>query len=218
MGPDSIAATIYQAFTLRFAREVARAAIGDRDLAERWLDRADNGFIDHITSPWRWQSHLLALWDEGDDELIGRSWDELALDSLRGAMDDLADRFGPDTDGWRWGRVHALKFQHALGGVNPLLGKIFNRTLEVGGGQETVAQVGWDPGDPFAAIWAPCSRIIAEPNAPERSRWQQFTGQSGQPGSAHYDDVQPRWVAGQTQAMTGEGPWSLLQLAPNGTS
>ena len=218
MGPDSIAATIYQAFTLRFAREVARAAIGDRDLAERWLDRADNGFIDHITSPWRWQSHLLALWDEGDDELIGRSWDELALDSLRGAMDDLADRFGPDTDGWRWGRVHALRFQHALGGVNPLLGKIFNRTLEVGGGQETVAQVGWDPGDPFAAIWAPCSRIIAEPNAPERSRWQQFTGQSGQPGSAHYDDVQPRWVAGQTQAMTGEGPWSLLQLAPNGTS
>ena len=46
MGPDSIAATIYQAFTLRLAREVARAAIGDRDLAERWLDRADNGFID----------------------------------------------------------------------------------------------------------------------------------------------------------------------------
>ena len=32
----------------------------DRDLAERWLDRADNGFIAHVTSPWRWQSHLLA--------------------------------------------------------------------------------------------------------------------------------------------------------------
>ena len=45
MSPDSVAATIYQAFTLRFGREVARAAIGDRDLAERWLDRADNGFI-----------------------------------------------------------------------------------------------------------------------------------------------------------------------------
>ena len=61
MGPESVAATIYQAFTLRFAREVAREAIGDRDLAERWLDRADNGFMRHVSSPWRWQSHLLAV-------------------------------------------------------------------------------------------------------------------------------------------------------------
>ena len=40
MDRDSVAASIYQAFTLRFARELARAVIGDRDLSERWLDRA----------------------------------------------------------------------------------------------------------------------------------------------------------------------------------
>jgi len=51
MGTESIAATIYQAFTLRLAREVTRAAIGDRDLADRWLDRADNGFIAHVPPP-----------------------------------------------------------------------------------------------------------------------------------------------------------------------
>ena len=214
MDPDSVAATIYQAFTLRFGREVARAAIGDRDLAERWLDRADNGFMAHISSPWRWQSHLLDLWEEGDEELIAGPWDVLALDSLRGAIDDLADRFGGDPAGWRWGRVHALEFPHALGAANPLLGRLLNRTLEVGGAQETVAQVGWDPNDPFAAIWAPCWRVVADPVAPERSRWQQFTGQSGHPGSPHYDDLQSRWAAGETQAMTGEGPWSLLQLTP----
>src|SRR3954453_14344670 len=72
MGPESIAATIYQAFTLRLGKEGTRGAIRDRDLAGRWRDRADNGFISHVTSPWRWQSHLLALWDEGDDYLIGR--------------------------------------------------------------------------------------------------------------------------------------------------
>ena len=49
LDPGSVAASIYQAFLLRLAREVARAAIGDRDLAERWLDRADNGFIAHVT-------------------------------------------------------------------------------------------------------------------------------------------------------------------------
>jgi penicillin amidase len=214
MSPDSIGATIYQAFTLRFAREVARAAIGDRDLAERWLDRADNGFIAHVTSPWRWQSHLLKLWEEGDGELIGRDWDELALDSLRGAMDELADRYGADPEGWRWGEVHALDFPHALGAANPLLAKVFNRTMHVGGAQETVSQVGWDPNDPFAAIWAPCWRVVADPAAPERSLWQQFTGQSGQAGSPHYDDLQDRWAAGAMQPMTGEGPWRLLVLEP----
>jgi penicillin G amidase len=214
MTPDSVAATIYQAFTLRFGREVARAAIGDRDLAERWLDRAHNGFMAHVTSPWRWQSHLLALWDEGDEELIGRPWEELALDALRGALDELATRFGPNPEGWRWGRVHALEFRHALGDANPLFGWIFNRRLEVGGAQETVAQIGWDPNDPFTAIWAPCWRIVADPVRPERSRWQQFTGQSGHPRSPHYDDLQERWLRGETQAMGGEGPWEKLELTP----
>ena len=214
MDTDSVPAAIYQAFTLRFAREVARSALGDRDLAERWLDRADNGFIDHVTSPWRWQAHLLRLWREGDTELVGRPWDELALDALRGALDDLGAELGPDQDSWRWGRLHRLDFPHALGKANPVLGRMFNRTLEVGGGQETVAQVGWNASDPFRAIWAPCWRMVADPRNPDSARWQQFTGQSGHAGSAHYDDLQPRWKEGLMQSMAGEGPWQTLRLEP----
>ena len=88
-------------------------------------------------------------------------------------------------------------------------------TLEVGGAQETVAQVGWDPNDPFQAIWAPCWRMVADPQRPERSRWQAFTGQSGNPASTHYDDLQPDWVRGATQPMAGEGPWAALTLEPD---
>ncbi len=214
MAPDSIAATIYQAFTLQLGRAVVRGAIRDRDLAERWLDRAHNGFMAHVTTPWRWQSHLLDLWDEGDPELVGQDWQELATDALRAALDDLEARFGPDQERWRWGRVHPLEFPHPLGEASPVLARIFNRTLEVGGAQETVAQVGWDPNDPFKAIWAPCWRMVADPQRPERSRWQQFTGQSGHPASPHYDDLQPRWLEGQMQPMAGEGPWRTLELEP----
>jgi penicillin G amidase len=214
MDRDSVAASIYQAFTLRFARELARAVIGDRDLAERWLDRAHNGFMAHVSSPWRWQAHMLALWDEGDEGLIGRSWDGLALDSLRGALTDLARRFGDDPEGWRWGVVHELRFPHALGAANPALGWLLDRSLQVGGGQETVCQVGWDPNDPYEAIWAPCWRMVADLSDPEGSRWQQFTGNSGHPGSPHYDDLQPRWRDGLTQPSAGEGPWQVLRLEP----
>ena len=127
LDPDTVAGTIYQAFILRLAREVARAAIGDRDLCERWLDRADNGFSPHITSPWRWHSHLMGLWEEADDELIGRPWEGLVIEALAGALDDLTDRFGPDPGGWRWGDVHEMEFPHALGQANPLLNRILNR-------------------------------------------------------------------------------------------
>jgi penicillin amidase len=214
LGPDSIAATIYQAFLLRLAREVARAAIGDRDLCERWLDRADNGFTPHVTSPWRWHSHLMGLWEEGDEVLIGRPWDELALEALSGALDDLTDRFGPDPEGWRWGQVHEMEFPHPLGEANPLLRRLLNRSLRAGGAQETVSQIAYDPNDPYRAVWAPSWRMVAAPAAPERSRWQMFTGQSGHPASRHYDDLQEDWLHGRTQPMAGEGPWRELDLVP----
>ncbi len=214
LDPDSIAGTIYQAFLLRLAREVARAAIGDRDLAERWLDRADNGFTAHVTSPWRWHSHLMDLWEEGDEGLIGRPWEGLVLESLEGALDDLSDRFGPDPQGWRWGHVHEMEFPHPLGEANPVLRRLLNRRLRAGGAQETVSQIAYDPNDPYRAVWAPSWRMVAEPTAPERSRWQMFTGQSGHPGSPHYDDLQPDWLDGRTQPMSGEGPWSELELLP----
>src|SRR5829696_1544454 len=217
LGPETVAGTIYQAFLLRFAREVARAALGDRDLAERWLHRADNGFTAHVTSPWRWHSHLMALWEDGDEELIGRPWDELALESLGGALDDLSDRFGPNPERWRWGRVHEMEFPHPLGEANPLLRRLLNRRLRAGGAQETVSQIAYDPNDPYKAVWAPSWRMVADPSAPERSRWQMFTGQSGHPASPHYDDLQADWLEGRTQSMAGEGPWSELELLPPGS-
>jgi penicillin G amidase len=215
LGPRTVAGTIYQAFLLRLAREFTRAAIGDRDLAERYLDRADNGFIAHVTSPWRWYAHLLELWEEADEELIGGSWDELVLEALRGALDDLEERFGPDPEGWRWGHVHALEFPHALGAGHPVAEWVFNRTLHPGGAQETVAQVAYNPNNPYHAIWAPSWRMVADPRAPERSQWQAFTGQSGHAWSRHYDDLQPRWEAGNMQPMTGEGPFETLVLTPH---
>jgi penicillin G amidase len=214
LDPDTIAGTIYQAFLLRLAREVARAAIGDRDLSERWLDRADNGFTPHTTSPWRWHSHLMRLWEEADEELIGRPWDELVLEALAGALDDLEERFGPDPEAWRWGQVHEMEFPHPLGEANPLLRRLLNRRLRAGGAQETVSQIAYDPNNPYKAVWAPSWRMVADPTDPARSRWQMFTGQSGHPASRHYDDLQADWLEGRTQPMAGEGPWQELELVP----
>ncbi len=214
MSTDSVAATIYQALTLRLARETARRAIGDRDLARHWLDGSSNPFVEHVTCPWRWQSHLLSLWDEGDEGLIGKPWPEHVLDCLRGALDDLEERFGAEPERWQWGRVHEMEFPHALGEANPVLARFFNRSVRSGGAQETVKQVAFDPNDPYKAVWAPCWRMVADVADPEGSRWQAFTGQSGQPGSRHYDDLMADWTEGRTQPMTAEGRLWELRLEP----
>jgi penicillin amidase len=105
-----------------------------------------------------------------------------------------------------------MEFPHPLGAANPLLAKLLSRRLKAGGGQETLCQVAYDPNDPYAAIWAPSWRMVADPTDPARSRWQMFTGQSGHPASPHYDDLQADWLLGRTQPMAGEGPWQELSL------
>lgn len=214
LDPQTVAGTIYQAFTLRLGREFCAAVIGDAELTHRYLDGADNGFLDHVTTPWRWQSHLLAIWKESDESLIGRPWDELVLDALSGALRDLGERYGEDPEGWRWGKVHSLRFPHLLADGAPLLDRLFSRSVEIGGGQETICQVAYNPVSPYAGIWAPSWRMVADPTDPAGARWQTFTGQSGHPASAHYDDLIPRWRDGKMQPMAGAGPWRRLVLRP----
>jgi penicillin G amidase len=195
LDPETEAGSLYQAFTVHFARLASEAAIGDAGYAERWRSKSQLGFTDMNSAPWRWQARLLELWEEGDPELIeGRDWDELALDALDAALDDLESRRDR-----RWGVVHGLRFPHPLGRGSPVLDRLLSRRVRAGGGQETVCQIGFVPhaGD-YTGTWAPSYRLLADLGDPDRSRWQHMTGQSGHPGSRHYDDLLEDWLAGRT--------------------
>ncbi len=105
LSPDSVAGTIYQAFTLAFAQTTVAAAIADPDLRARYLNRSEVGLIPVVSSPWRFQERLLELWSEGDASWFaseehpeGRSWDEVALEALADALDGLEKRFGRDQE------------------------------------------------------------------------------------------------------------------------
>src|SRR6185503_864892 len=199
LDPDTVAGTIFHAFTIVFAEAIVRAAVDDQELVERWLNKSGLSLFEVVSSPWRFQERLLTLWDEGDPAWFGgRSWDEVALEALQKALDGLEERFGRDADGWRWGRVHNVEFMHPFGQVNPVFHRIFNRSVEAGGASETVTQNGYLPTDPFKGVWGPVYRMLADLGDPSRSRWQLTTGQSGHPGSPHYDDMIDGWLHGRT--------------------
>jgi penicillin amidase len=204
MDPETVAGTIYAAFTVHFARAVAEAVIGDSAGADQWISLSRVGFTEMTSSPWRFQARLLELWDEGDAELLGgQKWDELALASLRSALAELEQRFGHDPGGWRWGRVHGLRFVHPLAdgdsAASKLLDRVLSRRVPAGGSQETVNCVGYVPhGGDYGGKWAASFRLLADVGEPERSRWQHMTGQSGHPGSRHYDDLVQDWLEGRT--------------------
>ena len=219
LDPDSASATIVQVFTVHFARGIARAVIGDDEQAERWISKSQLGFTPMTSSPWRFQARMLELWEEADAELIGgRTWDELAQEALSSALDELEERYGAEQATWTWGRVHGARFAHPMtdgdGRAPKVLERLLSRTVAVGGGQETVNAIGYVAhGGDYTGIWGPSFRLLADIGDPSRSRWQHMTGQSGQPGSPHYDDLLEGWTTGATNEF-GRPAAATLKLEP----
>lgn len=215
LDPDTVAGTIYATFTAHFARLVSEAAIGDPAGAARWRSKSLMGLTPMTSSPWRFQARLIELWDEGDEELLGgRAWDDVALEALRDALDELEARHGADPAGWTWGRVHGVRFEHPLGRGSALLDRLLSRRLPAGGGQETVCQIGFVPHDgDYTGTWAPSFRLLADLADPDRCRWQHMTGQSGHPASEHYDDLLEPWLAGRSNPVR-QPAVDRLELVP----
>jgi penicillin G amidase len=217
--PETIAGTIVHVFTVHFARAIGIAVIGDDEQAARWISKGRLGFTAMNPSPWRFQARMLELWAEGDEELIGgQSWDDLALRAFSTALDELESRYGADPKAWRWGRVHGARFPHALsegrGPIAGVLDRILSRRVPAGGAQETVNAVGYVAhGGDYTGVWAPSFRLLADVGDPTRSRWQHMTGQSGHPGSPHYDDLLDAWLAGETNEF-GQPAVATLKLEP----
>ena len=217
MGPDSIAATIYQAFTLRLRARGGAAAIGDRDLAERWLDRADNGFID--------PRHLALALAVAPARALGRRatrswsagpWDELALDSLRGALDDLERPLRRRPGGMALGRgpparvpARARRGQPAAAAdlQPPARGRRRpgDGRARSAGTRTTRSRRSGRP----AGGWSP-TRATRSARAGRRSPASRATRPARTTTTSSHAGR-----AGETQPMAGEGPWQALTLEPD---
>ena len=151
-----------------------------------------------------------------------RNRDDVMRLALRETVDYLNEELGPQMDDWAWGKLHTLTYSHLLGQVKPL-DRLFNRGPYPLGGDGTTIWLGLttlhDLSNPD--VIGPPFRFIAD-LCDLRNSWGLLApGQSGQPGSKHYDDQIQAWFNADYHPLLFDRPdverhaQSRLHLAPS---
>ncbi|HEX5417716.1 MAG TPA: penicillin acylase family protein, partial [Chloroflexota bacterium] len=197
--PDSVAASIYAVLRAQLLRRLFEQKLGP--LFGGYTGCAPTAWPAGSLYPARIGGFLITLLEQEDPAALEgtgyASWDDLKWESLRAAVADLRERLGDDLETWTWGRLHILRFDHPLGRVKPL-GRIFSRgPVPVGGDADTPHQSSSSAGGYAANGWIPTYRQIVDFGNRANSCSIHTLGQSGQPGSPHFDDFLPLWRAGR---------------------
>lgn len=135
-----------------------------------------------------------------DDKLTDAVED--CADSVADALDDalaiLGERYGDDPRGWLWGNAHKADFPHPVFRVVPGLSRLFGHRVATSGSDHSVkrgtSRISREA-TPHRHVHGAGLRVVFDLAALDRSRFVIATGQSGNPMSAHFSDMLPRWQA-----------------------
>lgn len=123
--------------------------------------------------------------------------DMILVRSLNGAAAELAEQFGGDAAGWKWGGLHRLTLGHRLGGrfdIGP---------FEADGAIDTVDNAGFGlMGENFDFGGGPSLRMTVELR-PGAVRGENVLpgGQEARTGSPHYKDQMKLWLRNEAHPM-----------------
>ncbi len=122
--------------------------------------------------------------------------DALLRETLQGAYSEAVTRQGADPTHWSWGALHKAVFRHALDGAAELAPLLDRGPVERGGDGDVVQATEYDDNS-FEQISGASYRQIFDLADWDNSVAINVPGQSGAPGSKHYDDLLPLWSAGR---------------------
>jgi penicillin G amidase len=182
MDVDEAGGALFELFFARWCRAVAGARFPDAMLD--LMGGADMGL-----------AVALLQGDAGGWFAPGRR-EEAIVSAFRSTLDALEARLGPDMSAWTWGRVHTIPLRHFLSGRGDL-GALLDRGGDpVHGSGVTVCNTGYDPN--YMAVIGANYRLIADLAADPPGLYAvDAAGASGEPGSPHYGDQLPDWLAGR---------------------
>jgi penicillin amidase len=194
---DSVAATVYHEFLLRFARNTFVDEMGQK-LAEEyladyylWLER----FMLLIKENSSW-------FDDVRTEVV-ETRDEIAVRSFKEALAALERRLGRNMADWQWGRVHQIQFPHPLSRGSRLARRFFNLgPFQFPGDGESINRGTFAFNEPYDVTMAASLRHVMDFSDLGSILAIHPTGQSGNFMSDRYDDFLDMWLNGTYATMT----------------
>lgn len=201
---DSTGATIYEMTAGLLLSKILEPLLGKHLYAIYQPNYSHSGFftflINTLTLP---KAPFFS--DAGGGNAYARR-DAVIASVLQETVKQLRTRYGSDTTQWYWGKIHKAHFSHPLSGTAPL-NLLFGVTqLERPGDNETI-NIGGDDGfnaDPpnYDQHTVSSMREIIDLANFDNSLWIITTGESGQPFSNHYNDLNSLWDQDRYQSMS----------------
>ena len=185
---DSAGALIFESFRIHLVDLTFGDELGDH-LLRRARSRLAVAIGRIITDP-------DTVWFDNVDTPQVETRDEIMLQALQEAVDELSEKLGSNMARWHWGDLHTATFANqSLGqsGVAPIEA-IFNRgPVAVDGTCCAVNATSYSLNDPYQVTAVPSQRMIVDLADFTRSLSMHSTGQSGHPFHRHYDDMIDPW-------------------------
>lgn len=205
--PDSAAAALWVEWERALMRELIAGRV-ERPLADEYLQREANVLVPALTKP-------SAAWFGTQP---AKKRDALLESALVATVGALKPALGADMATWSWGRLHTATFKHALSPTSEAAATRFNvGPFPRGGYGDTVFNTG---GSGYLQTDGATFREVMDVADWDRSIGTSAPGQSGQPGSPHFDDLAKLWAAEQyfpysfSQALVEKNAEATLVLAP----
>ncbi|HLX59424.1 MAG TPA: penicillin acylase family protein [Ktedonobacteraceae bacterium] len=197
LAPDSAGAAIYSTFFFKLERIIFGAVLGDEEVVlNSYLGIGTTILAPQNNYASRSKPLIIRLLNAHDDSWFAASviangpktWDAALNSAFYAAIEELRAKLGDNVARWQYGAIHKMSYNHPLGLVKPL-NKIFNRgPYPVGGDIDTVNMGSSLTSQPEVVLTVPSFRQIVNLADPKASLSLHHPGQSGHPGSKHYDD------------------------------
>jgi penicillin amidase len=201
---NSVGATIYEMTASLLLRKLLEPLLGTHLYSIYQMNYTDSGFFTLLINVVRSPTH--AFFHTTATDTASAQRDALIVSALHDTIQHLQTRYGSDPNQWSWGKMHQAHFVHPLSNVFPL-NFLFGKTqLERPGDDETI-NIGGDDNfnaDPahYTQQTVSSMREIIDLSNFDHSLWIITTGESGQPLSEHYNDLNPLWDQNHYQVMT----------------
>lgn len=200
LGPESHGAAIHGAFLHNFTRrtfldELGPASSEDWKAFVRLSNSSYSAPMDHLLM----RGDESPFWDDVTTEKKETKADIIAA-SLADAINTLSEKLFSDRKGWTWGKLHTYHWKSEASKLAPMLNlkqrmgigsmeKVLDRGPFPGGGDHTTLNISsYNLGQDFDTWLVPSMRMIVDFSREEPMLAINSSGQSGHPGTPHYDD------------------------------